>query len=330
MILLLSQDCFEISTEEVQDWIEALGHETVRLNGADLNGDVAFSLEYGGGGAGMSIDLDGRTLTAGDVDAVWSRRWHTYDNLAFVDGVPDERLRNDLRGYLTGELRAASSGLFDALRGREWLTRPGQSDVNKLAVLRRAAEAGLEIPATLVTNDRARLQAFMREHGRIITKSLWNGRTFMQGRDAWSLLTYELRQEDVDGAPERFFPSLVQALLEKDLEVRTFYLDGECWSMAIFSQLDRQTSIDFRHYNFRRPNRFVPYRLPAEVEEGARTLMRGLALDTGSLDFVRTPDGRHVFLEVNPVGQFQMVSVPCNYNLEKKMAERLIERARHV
>jgi D-alanine-D-alanine ligase-like ATP-grasp enzyme len=54
--------------------------------------------------------------------------------------------------------------------------------------------------------------------------------------------------------------------------------------------------------------------------------MEELPLTTGSLDFIRTPGGRHVFLEVNPAGQFAMVSLPCNYRLEKRVAEYLIRR----
>ncbi|HEY0036114.1 MAG TPA: hypothetical protein VGB66_05465, partial [Longimicrobium sp.] len=49
-----------------------------------------------------------------------------------------------------------------------------------------------------------------------------------------------------------------------------------------------------------------------------------LEMRTGSIDLIRTRDGRHVFLEVNPAGQFGMVSHPCNYGLEKKVAEYLI------
>jgi glutathione synthase/RimK-type ligase-like ATP-grasp enzyme len=54
--------------------------------------------------------------------------------------------------------------------------------------------------------------------------------------------------------------------------------------------------------------------------------MADLGLETGSIDLIRTPDGRTVFLEINPVGQFGMISHPCNYNLERVVAEHLIER----
>ena len=52
--------------------------------------------------------------------------------------------------------------------------------------------------------------------------------------------------------------------------------------------------------------------------------MRLADLETGSLDLIYSKTGQYYFLEVNPGGQFSMVSIPCNYNLEKKVAEYLI------
>ena len=46
-------------------------------------------------------------------------------------------------------------------------------------------------------------------------------------------------------------------------------------------------------------------------------------LNTGSLDFVITKNKRFVFLEVNPVGQYDFVSVNCNYHLDKIIAKKL-------
>jgi hypothetical protein len=37
-----------------------------------------------------------------------------------------------------------------------------------------------------------------------------------------------------------------------------------------------------------------------------------------------TPEKKYVFLEVNPIGQFNQVSIPCNYFLEKKIADYLL------
>lgn len=50
-----------------------------------------------------------------------------------------------------------------------------------------------------------------------------------------------------------------------------------------------------------------PTELPAEVEEGLLRLLKSAGLRYGSVDMRRTPDGRHVFLEVNPSGQWRFV-----------------------
>ena len=138
--------------------------------------------------------------------------------------------------------------------------------------------------------------------------------------------TRVITENNINSLTERFFPSLFQKNIEKKYEIRTFILGEESFSMAIFSQLDIQTQEDFRNYNNNRPNRNVPYTLPEELEKSIFRLMRKLGLQSGSIDLIKSSmDNQYYFLEVNPVGQFGMVSKPCNYFLEKKVAEYLIK-----
>jgi hypothetical protein len=53
--------------------------------------------------------------------------------------------------------------------------------------------------------------------------------------------------------------------------------------------------------------RVEPDRLPPAVEEGCLRLMESLGILFGAFDFIVTPEGEHVFLEVNPAGQFLWV-----------------------
>lgn len=328
MILILSQDSFEATTEFVADWIRALGGDCVRLNGEDLTGSLPFRIEVDEHGPLMRFELEGRTFTHRDVGAVWLRRWHAYQGFG-VRSVPGHAtLAHTITAHLVGETRALSRAFFAFLRQARWLTRPDDAALSKLDALHAAAAAGLDIPPTLITNQRAEIERFRRLHGRVITKSIGDGEIFEVDERYWGMYTAEVEDRHLAEVPETVFPSLVQALVEKELEVRVFYLDGELYAMAIFSQSDAQTAMDFRHYNLAKPVRQVPYRLPDEVAAAVRRTMESLGLATGSLDLVRTPDGRHVFLEVNPAGQFGMVSNPCNYRLEKRVAEYLIERER--
>ena len=329
MIVVLSQPNYDTTTEEVVDWIRALGGSCVRLNGDDVTAGHPFSLEVDARGAHLRFSLDGQEFSSREVGAVWLRRWGRTET-APVRAVPGlEPLAARINAHLAGEVNAASRALFAALAGARWLTRPADAAVSKLEVLRVAARAGLEIPPTLVTNDRAEIERFRREHGGVITKSIGDADIFPYYGKSYGLYTAAVGDEDVARLPEAgAFPTLVQAMVEKEFEIRAFYLGGALHAMAIFSQADEQTATDFRRYNGTRPNRSVPYRVPADVADAVRRLMRGLEMDTGSVDLIRTPDGRHVFLEVNPGGQFGMVSRPCNYRLEKKVAEYLMEQSR--
>lgn len=185
---------------------------------------------------------------------------------------------------------------------------------NKIDILNLAVEVGLKIPDTIIANnfDRIRTNDY-------ITKPLDNGTSFIHDNRKYTIFTTIISKIN-----RKFIPSLIQEKIEKKYEIRTFYLDGECYSMAIFSQNDKQTQVDFRQYNYSKPNRNIPYKLPLEIEEKLKKLMDGLQLKTGSIDIIKGIDGEYYFLEVNPVGQFGMTSKPCNYNLEKKIYEKLI------
>jgi len=122
-----------------------------------------------------------------------------------------------------------------------------------------------------------------------------------------------------------FPPTLFQECLNKKYELRIFYLDGVCYSSAIFSQNDPQTRIDFRNYNRETPNRVCPYQLPKKIEKRIRKLMNHYSMRSGSIDMVVEKTKGFVFLEVNPVGQFKQVSHPCNYRLEKRIAQSLMQ-----
>ena len=98
---------------------------------------------------------------------------------------------------------------------------------------------------------------------------------------------------------------------------------GDFYSMAIFSQNDEKTKLDYRNYNREKPNRNVPFQLPEKIETLARKFMEQSQLDTGSIDFIVDEKGEFIFLEVNPNGQFDWLSNNCNYYIEKKIAKYL-------
>ena len=334
MICILSQSFIEGTTEVVVDWLRSWGVPHVRINATDIakaheNTGVVYSINKDG--VSVRLKLDGKEIDPSDIKVVWFRRWAYAASLTVPRIFAEQSYRNDSNvffasNHLFKELQGVTKFLLATLSSSKWLGDPKNAAPNKLQVLKLARDAGLDVPDTLVTADTDELQRFIEKHGAVITKPITDMLLCSFDDREFGTYTSVIDDEFVAQHPRHAdFPSLYQEKLDKKYEIRTFYLNGDCYSMAMFTQQKVATRSDFRVYCYEDPNREVPYQLPASVEAAIQKLMEELHLDTGSIDIVRTPDGRYVFLEVNPVGQFGMVSVPCNYHLERKVARYLAD-----
>ncbi|BAP30174.1 RimK domain protein ATP-grasp [Chryseobacterium sp. StRB126] len=201
------------------------------------------------------------------------------------------------------------------LESKRHINKESNSDVNKLLVLEQAKKVGLEVPDYFLAENTNEVVI----HQTIIKTIGGNPRAENITQDSTGMMYTSIVKEPQKG---NFFITFFQEKIEKDFEIRSFYLNGKVWSTAIFSQNDEQTKIDFRKYNHKNPNRNVPYQLPKSIEERIHLLMLSLDLNCGSLDLIKGRD-KFYFLEVNAIGQFLGHSVICNYSLEKEIANYL-------
>lgn len=315
MVLILSEEQDE-TTNDVIDWLWHHGKEVVRINRED---DVQID----------EIDTEKFIIRVGDIfidsrqiSSFWYRRgpFRTHVNLA---GLSHLEIFTEVKAHLSYEMDAAFHQIYRILERKEHITSFFTKSVNKVDILTSAEQVGLNIPATLVTTKKERLLEFFHTNERVICKPLDYPLTFEVNGHRHMSYTEELTSKDIEQLPDIFFPTLFQRKVEKRYEVRTFNVKGKCYSMAIFSQGDEQTAVDFRKYNWSKPNRTVPFRLPEQIEKSLVQLCTLHSLNTGSADFLVDKKGDFYFLEINPVGQFGMVSFPCNYFLEKTVAEHL-------
>ncbi len=331
MICILSQAILEPTTEAVMDWLYAWEVPFIRINGADIDHLRGPKISINTKETDLKINIDGVVISPLEIEVVWFRRW-TYKNrhrkVELFKNLAHHTDQNLFMSYhhVYQELQGVSTFMFSMLSHAVWLGDPKTSSPNKLQMMQSAIDVGLDVPDTLITTDIEDVRAFARKHGQVVTKPVSDMLLCVFEGLVFASYTSVVPEEFLrDGTWGGSFPSLFQEKLEKKYEIRTFYLDGQCYSMAMFSQHIPTTEVDFRRYCFDNPARTVPYQLPAEIEDKLHLLMKILDLRTGSIDIIRTVDGRYVFLEVNPNGQFGMVSEPCNYFLEKKVARYLAD-----
>lgn len=202
-----------------------------------------------------------------------------------------------------------------------------ENQSNKIYDLFLAQKVGLNIPDSIITNIKKDVLYFLDKHKQVITKSITiYPRLFYEDKVYSSNKTIIVSQEHIDNLHETFAISLFQEYTEKKIEIRIFYFDNTFFSMAIFSQNDPQTQIDFRNYNYEKPNRNIPFKLPKKIESKLKKFIKLKKISSCSIDLIVTPENEFVFLEVNPQGQFEWISYYCNYHIEKKIANHLSEK----
>jgi len=329
MVFIQSQN-FDLSTNTIIEWLLHYKVPFVRAN--HENGEIILkkflitNLE-----TKIILDINGIVVDLDEISAYWHRRGTTsiknkYNLDQFTKGFT-KRVGNALLKNFEAQFHTLNEFINVKLAGAgRKLGNLKAATLNKLDVLQKASECGLVIPDTLITTSKRELQEFKNKKGRIISKSIQDS-VFIPG-DYEHIVHYteEITDNMIDTLPETFAPSFFQQLGEKEYELRAFFLQGRFYSMAIFSQRDQQTSVDFRKYNDSEPSRTIPYKLPSWLEDQLRKLMDMLQLDTGSVDLIVSPAGNYYFLEINPVGQFGMVSYPCNYLIERKIAAYLANK----
>jgi len=323
LILIFSKGKLEASTNDIIDWLEFYGASYRRINREDITIED-YNLDINKG----TSNILGLDVVPDDVNVVWHRRWgKSEENYQSIKIENDLEFEETINRYLFNEYKGLSFALFNMFKHAYWLSIPSnRMQKDKIGGLRTAKQSGLLVPKTYILSSKKRLNKILNDTSELITKSIVNVEKINIDGIRHIPYTQIVNKEILASIPDVFFPSLFQEKIEKEYEIRTFYLEGDIYSMAIFSQHDNQTEVDFRKYNFEKPNRNIPYKLPDNIEKKLCVFMKSMDLRTGSIDIIKSIDGRYIFLEVNPVGQFGMVSLPCNYNLEKKMAQLFITK----
>jgi ATP-GRASP peptide maturase of grasp-with-spasm system len=257
--------------------------------------------------------------------SVWLRKLSRFYTIE--DAVYLKQKMPGISPHIEKEFNTFANSLMYWLKDARFLCAVEAKDLNKMDVLKLAKDVGLKIPNTLLTNSKTELSKYVNEHGKCITKCITDGHSIGLGDEDYYLLTSSLlSKEHLDELPEFFVPSIVQNYIEKEFEIRVFYLDGRFFSVAIFSQQQEHTKIDFRIIEKDKHVRLTPFELPEEIKSKIRQLMKNLNLNTGSIDMIYTPQKEYYFLEVNPAGQYMWVDYYGNYYIDKHIANFLVKK----
>ena len=277
-----------------------------------------------GGGSGTTWSAEIRTplrsLHLREARAAWLRRPG--------NPVVDPALRAETREFAVEQARSTLSALY-ALIGDRWLSHPEtmRAAADKITQLHRAAAAGLAVPDTLLSNEVDRVAGFHTDNVRsgrgTAVKSLWV-RTPVSYDGSMRVPLTARWPDNVDPSQIdsiRLAPAVFQEYVPKSREIRAVVIGGHVFAASVDSQAIPAARHDVRGATNKAS--YEPYDLPGDVRAALLELVSGLGLRFCSADLVLTPDGRHVFLDLNPNGQWLWLELEAGLPLSAAMADVL-------
>lgn len=322
MLLILTAPG-DTHSEAVESILTRRGVPFFHWNQADFPEREVLSLRYDARGSfsqrlvqrEAAIDLSG-------VSTTYVRR-HAHPEV--VRPAADAKART----WVESECRAfliATAELLDC----RWIPGPVRTlhwAGTKSWQLRLATRLGFEIPPTLISNDPAELLAFHREHdGKLIGKAI-NFPHFPAADpdDRWVFTTQLVTPSEIGYADAvRYCPAIFQAYVPKRLELRITVVGDRVFPCEIHSQETERTRYDWRRYDLQHTPHRV-HALPDDVAAQCVRIVRELGLCYGAIDLILTPDGRYVFLEVNPMGQYLWIEKLTGMPISEAICDLLEE-----
>ena len=320
MILLFTHNQDYYNIDLVADHLKSMGYDSVRINLDDFPVKWSISESLVGETTDTIIDVAGHHIIIKDVRAVWIRK------LAYpiIDADLD-------RQYVEGCYREANELLQAFLKnlptGIAVLDRV--EDINrahnKLYQLHQAKKAGMRVPDTLITNNGEDLKDFFnQQNGNIVMKMMTTLSATMEG-SSFFLYTQKITEADLNDADLlHYCPLTFQEEIEKDHELRVAYVDGKCFIGKIDAKGSKKGATDWR---VSEPGS-VSWEngvLPADKQQKLRKFMNNINLKFGAIDYIVTPQGEYVFLEVNPIGEWGMLEKELGLPISKAIADYLVK-----
>jgi hypothetical protein len=312
MILVISHP-EDVHAAPVMEAVRRLGWRCAMLDLAAVPGQVQLSFSAGRPVSGASfIGLDGQRVDASEIGAVWWRRPRPY--------LIDRSLSPRFAAYATAQVHAALNGIWGSLQAG-WMNDPWRDEraCHKPAQLAAAGAAGLRVPPTLISCVPDDARAFLSELGDrpAIQKPL------RPDEASWRP-TRLVTQDDRDRLDDlRLAPAILQAYVP-GTDIRVTAAGGRLFATAIDA---RQTSSPHDFRPAFEQALVAPCDLPADVAAGIHSLLQALGLRYAALDFRRTADGEHWFLEANPAGQWLFLEERTGQPITQAVAEALVEAA---
>jgi len=308
-VIVIVSHAADAHTARVLDELARLEREAELIDTAEFPSRARLRHRFEGGVQRPELTVGGRRVDLARAGVGWWRRPQPF---TLEDGVAPEAV-----SFAYTECHEAVAGLWGALP-IPWVNPPHLDEAahHKPYQLAVAARVGLRVPRTLITNDPDAARDFIAEVGTARTVY----KTFLATADNWRE-TRTVDPVELDLLDQvRLAPIIFQEYVLASADIRVTVVGPSLFPAAIVPApggyaLDYR--MDLEGACFRATD------LPSATEARIRSLVEHLGLVYGAIDLRRTPDGDHVFLEINPAGEWLFVEERTGQPITRSFASLL-------
>jgi len=310
-VLILAED-IDATADQVLRALVERGVDVHRVNTAWFPAQLRLSARLHGGRWIGTLSTPAHVIDLESITAVWYRTPRAYQ-------FPNE-LSPAERAHANLEAKFGLGGVLASLPAL-WVNHPARlaDAAYKPVQLVTAHRCGLVVPDTLITQDPHAARGFAAE-GATVTKILGSNTILEEGvrKVAFTRLLGDADLADLRGL--EVTTHLFQRWVPKAYEARVIVI-GEHITAAAIHAADAESYVDWRvDYDGSSYELVDP---PADVLTGVRELMLAMDLRYAALDFVITPSGDWVLLEINAGGQMGWIEDKTGAPLTDQLADLL-------
>jgi hypothetical protein len=308
--VLIISSIVDLATDAVVDELSHRNVPVLRINTEDYPFSGRFDYRLGTSSKSLIFaDL----IASESFRSIWYRRVRVPARPDSMDqGVYEFCIRESRSALLGGILGQSDRCMSqpEAIWKAEF--KPYQLNV--------ARQLGLLIPNTLISNVPDSVLAFFGScNGQMIAKPVRSGHIIQNGVDC-AVYTTKIGPGDLQDLNDASLsPVIYQELIPKRFDIRVTVVGRRIFAAAIDSQTDPEATIDWR----RTSNPKLPHRavnLPSDLQNQILALMDVMSLHYGAIDFILTPDGQYIFLEMNPNGQWLWLDDMLSFGISSEIA----------
>jgi glutathione synthase/RimK-type ligase-like ATP-grasp enzyme len=300
----------DLSVEYLIEKFRQKTDQYLRINSEDL-GLLEFDVDPAGT---IGCTVEGQFYDLTNIRSVLFKR---------VPSKFNTPLNDEDRPYLNNERKHFLEGLYLTFSDAKWVNPMFATHTaeRKIYQLFTAGRLGLDTPRSIVTNKYSKAIQFLQQNTSAIIKPVSNGLQVV--KDAtYSIYTTDITAEifaSLELSAVFETPVYLQEKIANAADIRVTIVGRHIFAVRITKEGDE---VDWRKPDIIK--QYAVINLPDKLQTQLLELNKFFGMVYSAIDLILTPEGKYIFLEINPVGEWVWLEHELGIDISGKLIQELL------